>query len=183
MAIDDPLVETDDKLDKKIRLLICKTCNTIDPLPDYDGPADYDDTLMGRVGEHQFEGSSRGHELDLGRVSEKSWNDPRLQKEMLAEIGKNVGGSGGGQGLGEGLYAVRDNYMEQAMQCWRFKHGRTSNCDDYMHPKMLLLSDTKADRKAEGLDPKARGRTYLCKFCPMESIVQQRKNKARGTDK
>lgn len=173
------IVESDDRADAKIRLLICKTCSTIDPLPDWDGPAEYDDTLLSRVGQHQFDGSNRGHDMDLGRVSEKSWNDPKVRPELLKEIAHNVG-TGKAEGLGQTFYDVRSTYAEDAMRCWRFEHGRTSNCDDYMSSKKLLLSDTRGDRVELGLDPKARGRTHLCKFCPYESVVQGRKNKARG---
>lgn len=180
MATDDLIVEKDDSNDRKIRLLICRTCNTIDPLPDWDGPVDYDDTLMSRVGMHQFDGTTRGHDLDLGRVSEQSWNEPTRRADILKEIAKNVGGPGGSDGLGQAFYDVKNTFQEDAMRCWRVEHSRTTNCGDYMSPKKLLLSDTRAERKAEGLDPKARGRTYLCKFCPYESVVQNRKNDKRG---
>ena len=103
----------------------------------------------------------------------------RKRAQILAEIMKNTGGAGHGEGLGE-LYDVRNNYMEDAMACWRFKHGRTSDCDDYMSHKMNILADSKAERKDLGLDPKQRAVIKVCQFCPVHSIVKQRKNKARG---
>jgi hypothetical protein len=176
------LVETsDDSKDAKIRILICKTCTSIQPLPDFEGNPDHDETLHARVAEHQYPGSrpTRGHDMELGRVSETSWNNPEKRKSMLAEIGKHVK-LGDGGGLGVELYDVKDNFMEDAMKCWRFKHGRTANCDDYKHDKMKLLPDSRAERKDLGLDPAQRPVQYLCQYCPVESIVQQRKNKAKG---
>lgn len=176
------LIETsDDSNDAKIRLLVCHTCKTIQPLPDYQGPVDGDETLMGRVAEHQYPGARRiGHDMDLGRVSESSWKDPQKQPQIIAEIQKNTKGLGEGEGLGDELYAVRSNYSEDAMSCWRFKHGRTSNCDDYMSDKMTLLADSVAERKDLGLDPKQRAKLKLCQFCPVHSVVMQRRRKAAG---
>jgi hypothetical protein len=176
------LVETsDDSKGTKLRLLVCKTCNSIQPLPDYEGPIDHDETLLARVAEHQYPGPAptRGHELELGRVSEASWNDPEKQAQMLGEIKKNVG-VGKGAGLGNEAYAVRDNFAADAMKCWRFEHGRTSNCDDYMSDKKKILADSRAERKDLGLDPKTRASIKLCQFCPYHSVVMQRKRKAAG---
>jgi len=176
------MVETsDDSKDAKIRILICKTCKSIQPLPDFEGNSDHDETLHARVAEHQYPGSrpTRGHDMDLGRVSERSWNDPGKRQQMLREIGQNVG-LGSGDGLGIELYDIKGNFMDDAMKCWRFKHGRTDNCDDYRADKMRLLPDSVAERKDLGLDPKQRPVQYLCQYCPMESIVQQRRNKRKG---
>lgn len=176
------LIETsDDSKDVKIRLLVCKTCASIQPLPDYEGPVDRDETLLSRVAEHQYPGPAptRGHEMELGRVSEASWTDPDKRAQMLGEIQKNVG-VGKGAGLGDEAYAVRDNFSEDAMRCWRFEHGRTSNCDDYMSDKKKILADSRAERKDLGLDPSTRASIKLCQFCPYHSVVMQRKRKAAG---
>jgi hypothetical protein len=98
---------------------------------------------------------------------------------MLAEIKKNVG-VGKGAGLGDEAYAVRDNFAEDAMKCWRFEHGRTSNCGDYMDDSKKILADSRGERKDLGLDPKARASIKLCQFCPYHSVVMQRKRKAAG---
>jgi len=113
------MVETsDDSKDAKIRILICKTCKSIQPLPDFEGNSDHDETLHARVAEHQYPGSrpTRGHDMDLGRVSERSWNDPGKRQQMLREIGQNVG-LGSGDGLGIELYDIKGNFMDDAMKC------------------------------------------------------------------
>lgn len=174
------ITESTDEHDQKIRLLVCKVCKSIQPLPDYQGrDIDRDETLLARVAEHQYPGTQRGHDMTLMRVSEASWNDPQKRASIQAEMGKHIG-LGEGEGLGSEAYAVRDNYSEDAMKCWRFKHGRTSDCADYMSDKMLILADSRAERKDLGLDPKQRASIKLCQFCVVHSVVQQRKNKAKG---
>jgi hypothetical protein len=174
------ITEKTDSNDRKIRLLICKTCNVIVPLPDFEGPIDHDDTLLARVAEHQFPGSNRGHDLDLGRVSQISWDDPHKRDQILGEISKNVG-TGKGEGLGQEAYDVKNTFAEDAMRCWRFKHGRTSNCADYMSDKMKILADTRQERKELGLDPNTRASHRLCHYCPMHSVVQSRKTMAKDS--
>lgn len=167
-----------------VRLLVCHTCKSITPIPDHGGRGD-DDLLVGRVMEHQFDPvhlggnriETRPHEMLLCRAPEAIWNTHR--KELVAEIHKHTVGAGEAEGLGE-LYDVKDNFMEDAMKCWRFEHGRTSNCDDYRSDSKRLLPDSRAERKELGLDPGDRPVQYLCQYCPYESLVQQRKNKKKG---
>lgn len=178
----DLVTTTDDSAGPKIRILVCHTCKILQPLPDYEGPADHDDTLLARVAEHQFPGTTptRGHNLDLGRMSEATWNNPKMRTQVIAEIQKQTGGAGHGEGLGGELYDVKNNFAEDAMRCWRFAHGRTSNCDDYMSDKMKILADSRAERKDLGLDPRQRAAIKLCQFCPVHSVVMQRKRQAAG---
>lgn len=179
------LVETsDDSKDSKIRLLFCHTCQIIQPIPDFHGPAEYDEALHSRVAEHQYPGSrpTRGHHMDLGRVAEKSWQDPEKRRSILVRLKDEIG-VGNAAGLGIENYAHRDNFMEDAMRCWRIKHNRTSDCDDYMTDKMTLLANSVEERKDLGLDPKQRAQLRLCQFCPVHSVVQQKKNKKRGLDR
>lgn len=176
------LIETtDDSAGPKVRLLICHTCQSIQPIQDFQGNPDHDEQLHARVAEHQYPGSrpTRGHEMDLGRVSEASWNDPQRKQSIMAKLAEELG-VGRGEGLGIENYAHKDNFMEDAMKCWRFKHNRTSDCGDYMSDRMLILADSREERRDLGLDPKTRATIKLCQFCPVHSVVMQRKNKARG---
>ena len=168
-----------------LRILVCHTCKAMVPIPDVPGRGD-DELLMARVMEHQFppvhvgnDIQSRPHEMILCRLPESLWNNTSLRPQVVKEIQAHVGGAGDGEGLGE-LYDVKNNFMEDAMACWRFKHGRTSNCEDYMSDKMKLLADTRADRRELGLDPKTRASQKLCSYCPVHSVVSQRRNKAKG---
>lgn len=173
----------------KLRILVCHTCKAMVPIPDVEGGRGDDELLMGRVMEHQFppihqgnEVQSRPHEMILCRLPEALWNNTSIRSQVVAEIQKHVGGAGDGEGLGE-LYDVKNNFMEDAMECWRKGHGRTSNCGDYMSDKMLILADSKSERRELGLDVRNRATIKLCQFCPVHSVVMQRKRAQRGAYK
>lgn len=169
-----------------IRVLVCHTCKSMTPITDVPGGRGDDDMLVSRVMEHQFEPVHQGgliqtrpHEMILCRVPEALWNSSSLRPKLVAEIQKHTVGAGEAEGLGD-LYDVKSNFMDDAMKCWRFEHGRTSNCGDYMSDKKKLLADSVAERRDLGLDPAERPVQHLCQYCPYHSVVQQRKNKKKG---
>lgn len=169
----------------RVRLLICHDCNSVDVLPWYEGPPEYDDTLNYRLREfHQGPLDERGepryyHHGTMATVNEKSWDDSEKQRQILSEISKAH--AGGEVGLGNKMYAARSNFKDDAQECWR-RHGRTQNCEDYKSDSKRLVPDTRGDRKELGLDTKASRRpgTSLCVFCPYHSVVMQRARKAQG---
>lgn len=169
-----------DDQDARIRLLICLVCDSIEPLPWFDGPPEHDETLIARLAGHRTP-EGHPHRGMLATVSEVSWKDPERQAEILKKLAEARGG--GDTGLGTPFYNIRSTFEEDAMSCWRFKHGRTENCEEYKSERMRLLPDTKAERREAGLPVKAKDRpggSYLCDFCPYKSIVQERVMKARG---
>lgn len=169
-----------DSDDARMRILVCFDCDSVDPLPLYDGPPEHDEYLTARIGNHRTPGGTP-HRGRLFTVSEKSWNNPSYRAEILKEIDKARGG--GDTGLGTRFYDVRSTFQEDAMTCWRVKHNRTENCEDYKSDKMRLVPDTKEERKDLGMETRARhipGGTYLCMFCPYASIVMERQRKAQG---
>lgn len=172
---------TDDSSGPKLRLLICRTCNSIDALPAFDGPGEYDEVLHARVAQHQHPGPAptRGHDMVLATVSEASWNDEGKRRGIVEKVSKEVVGLGQSSGLGP-LADVRSTYQEDAMRCWRIAHARTSDCGDYMSSGMTILSDSVAERKDLGLDPKRRAKLKLCQFCVVHSLVQQKQRRAAG---
>ena len=167
------ITESDDKQDSRIRLLICNSCNSIQPLPMYQGPADRDDTLNARLAEHRFPDGNE-HFGALATVSEKSWDDPEKRKGILAEMA-NARGAGQGEGFGQEFYDVKSTFKEDAYYCWAREHNRTTDCGDYKSGKKRLLADTRADRRELGLDQKSRASTFLCDFCVYKSGVVQKK--------
>lgn len=175
---DERVVDADDP---KIRLLICYTCNSIDPLPYFDGPVEYDVTLLARAEQHRFpDGNAHFVYPGLARVSEVSWADPSRQKEIIKKLLEQRGGD---TGLDQAFYDVRSTFEEDAMKCWRVEHNRTTDCGDYKTEPKRLLPDTREERRELGLSVKSKDRTggsYLCDFCPYRSIVQQRVFKDRG---
>lgn len=169
----------------RLRLLICHDCNTVDVLPWYDGPPEYDDTLKYRLREsHQGPLDEYGepryyHHGTMATVAEKSWDDGAKRKQILDEIAKAH--AGGELGLGSKLYHARSNFKEDAFQCWR-EHNRTTDCQDYKSDKKKLVPDTRGDRRELGLETKSSSRpgTYLCVFCPYHTIVMEKVRKEQG---
>lgn len=162
--------------EKKIRLLVCEDCHTIEEVPDFDGPSQYDQLLTYKVAQHQFDNTGRhGHKLDLGRVSVKAWMEGR--KEVIDRIHQEHGHAD--PGLGEEFYNLKSTFKEDAFTCWSVGHNRTKDCGDYRSDSKALLADTKAERKAEGMatDWSSRPKHWLCDYCPYESLVQQKRNK------
>jgi hypothetical protein len=164
-------------LSDRLRLLICHSCETIEELPDYEGPPDYDDTLNYRVSAHRF-GDGSEHFGVLATVAEEDWHKPSYQHEIRAKIADAVK-PGSGSGMGDDFYNIKNTFSQDAMTCWR-QHNRTRDCADWRTDAKRLYPDTRADRKAEGMDVKARPNTWLCDFCPVTSIYSQKRNSKRG---
>lgn len=160
-----------------VRLLFCHDCLSVDQIPDFDGPPQYDYYLEYRVQQHQTNGHP--HRGVLGRVEDKPSTIQAAVDQMAAMVSP-----GEGVGLGQPLYDLRDNYKAESMQCWK-RHARTSDCGDYRADKMRLWADTKADRKAEGMsvNREERPNAWLCDFCVVHSLVQQKQRQAKGYDK
>lgn len=163
----------------RLRLIICKTCNTIEPIPWYEGPIEYDDTLNHRLANHKFPSGEAHIGAPMFTVSEASWEDYGLRKQIVAEISKST--KTGAEGLGQTFYDLRNTFKEDAIECWK-KHSRTTNCEDYRSDKKRLTPYTRGDRKELGLEVSERRRpgTSLCVFCPYHSIVMQRARREQG---
>ena len=158
-----------------VRLLFCHTCQSVDEIPDFDGPAQYDHLLEFRTRQHAF-ADGRPHRGILGRAENK-----RSAISAAIDQMANMVVPGSGTGLGQQMYDLRDNYRAEAMQCWK-AHNRTSDCDEYRSDPKRLWIDTRAERKAEGLTTNRdeRPNVWLCDHCPVHSVVQQRQRKAAG---
>ena len=159
--------------EEKIRILICHTDGAVYELPMYEGPPEFDDTLNHRLAGHE------NHIGNLATVKKADWEKKTYRDGILNEVAQHTRPPGEGTGFGQTFYDVKDNYQLDAMQCWK-RHSKTSDCGDYMTDKMRLYPDTKGDRKAEGMSTSKSERpsTFLCQFCPVHSIVMQKKRKA-----
>lgn len=166
--------------DARIRLLLCYVCDSIEPLPWFDGPVEHDETLHARLLKHRTP-EGHPHRGNLATVSETSWNTPERRERIVEELSKVR--AGGEAGLGTKFYDVRSTFEEDAMDCWRRLHNRTENCDDYMSDSKRLLPNTREERKDLGLSVRAKDRpggSSLCMFCPYHSVVMQRARKKQG---
>lgn len=162
---------------KYVRLLVCHECRSVDQVPDYSGPSQYDHYLEYRASQHETNG--RRHKGILVKVEDNH----EVINATIDEIEDAVRQSmpGAGQGLGQVMYDLRDNFQAEAMLCWK-RHNRRENCEDYRADKMRLWLDTKAERKEEGLSVRRddRPNVWLCDHCPVQSIVSQRQRAAKG---
>jgi hypothetical protein len=168
--------------DTRVRLLICAVCKSIEELPAYDGPQEHDDTGNYRLSFHQLP-SGNFHPYTVADISKADWDKPAYREAIVRQITQELDGTVEA-GLGQAFYDVRSNFQEDAITCWK-EHGRPGSqhktgCEDYKSDRKRLLPDTRADRRAEGLDPKNRPSTYLCQFCPYHRVVETRVRTDRG---
>lgn len=163
-----------DSMEDPIRLLFCTTCKTVEELPAYSGNPENDTWLREKEKNHLLPSGTGFHgEYHIGRIERSVWMANK--NSILKQAAEQFTTPGMGAGLGQAMYDAKDNYSIDAMKCWRVDHQRTTNCGDYMSQKKRILPDTRADRKAAGVDSKNRPAIYLCQFCPYHQVVQQRK--------
>lgn len=157
----------------KIRLLICEHDGAVEELPDYEGPWQNDTWLNEKLTHHMLPSGEKTHgNVHVARIDQSDWISHRddIVNKMAAEF--TIPGKGAG--LGQTFYDVKDNYSHDALKCWVQGHNRTTDCGDYMSSKMKVLPDTRAERKAAGVDYKNRPGFFLCELCPYHQILQQR---------
>jgi hypothetical protein len=164
--------------EEKVRVLICHTDGAVMELPWYEGPTEHDDTLKYRIAEHRFPDGS-AHIGNLFVYNKKDWAKSTYRDAILNEIAKQVR-PGEGTGFGQNYYDVKDNFMADAIKCWKGFNRTTdpSHCD-YRKDNKRLYPDTKGLRKEAGMDPGDRPNTFLCDFCPVHSLVMSKKNKEK----
>lgn len=165
----------------QIRILICFDCKTIDEVPDFDGPSQYDYLLQKVIDDkHTDPVTGTPHRGDLGRVPVKVWADRDAQKRMIKQY---FTGSAGLGEFDESFYDTRSVFYEDAMQCYSAHLRPSGQCPDYLSDKKILLPDTKAERKELGLPSpsKAPGpKNYLCFFCPVHVFNQRKAREQKG---
>lgn len=165
----------------KLRLVICVKCGSVQEIPDYEGHWQQDIWLNETLKSHLLPSGEATHgEVHVGRVGQSEWNNSSSRQQILARLPEEVGMPGSGQGLGQTYYDTKSNFTADAFTCWTRDHNRTTNCEDYKSDRKRLWPDTKGERKELGLDPKTRPNTFLCDFCPYNSIVMQRQRASKG---
>jgi hypothetical protein len=151
------------------RLLVCKTCRTIDELP----PAEEDpgDVLLTIT-------ADRHGELHYGRL----WNVPKaiwMTKELKEDVVKQLSGEDGA-GLGLPFYNTRMQFAEDAMTCYSLHNRPKGQCFDYKSEKKKLSAGTEQMRKSEKLGAYSGPTIYLCDFCPVKAHNQHQFYKEKG---
>ena len=158
----------------KIRLLRCDTCKTLEELPDFDGPPDYDTALQYLLSQHR---TPEGHP-HVGRlidVEKRAWDMPNLRQALIQQI--TAGISPGLDAFGTQFYDVKDTFKEDAMLCYAQHNRPKEGCPDFNSESKRLMPDTAGDRKEAGLSKAGMPVIHLCSFCPVRAYYER---KSRG---
>lgn len=160
----------------RIRLLLCKDCRSTEVLPDYQGDPRGDSVLEYAAAKHAYPNGERhfGRLYPLEGVDEHRWHS---NSEVRDEILKRVWQEEGATGLEPWVYQAVDTLKADAMQCWRSRN-RPETCSDFHSDKKLILPPTAGERKAEGLPKWSKkspsSQRYLCDYCPIRSVNEQK---------
>lgn len=158
-----------------VRLLVCRTCKTIDELPPHDGPPESDVLLQLSVERH-----GETHTGMLVNVGAIHWASPTMRQAILDQINK---GSSGLDVFGTNFYETRMTFHEDAMACWKSRNKPQGQCSDFRSEKKRLLPKTDAERKDLGLESAKRSnstRIYLCDFCPVRVYNEKKTREQKG---
>jgi hypothetical protein len=164
-------------------LVICNDCGTIEYVPAFDGPPEYNQPLIARLTQHReyVAGTEHPHTKALTTVNAFQWetnNDYRayITKAIIAAQ------KTGDVGIGKQNYELRNTFEQDAFTCWK-QHNKTTDCGDYKSDKKRLVPPTRDDRKELGLETRSKHiytTAFLCDYCPVKSLVQEKHFKKKG---
>lgn len=162
-----------------IRLLLCLDENTIEELPDYEGPSDRDYLLALAIEQRHTDNlSGTPHRGNIVKVPLKYWADAGARAQILKQVRE---GSGGISELDATFYDTKSQFQEDALACFQRHLRPPGQCPDYMSDSKKLIPKTSAERKDIGLpDPKdLTDLPKLCQFCPVHvyNIMKARQTK------
>lgn len=173
----------------QIRLLVCRKCESVDEIPDYDGPVEGDALLERVVERHQRECGvaqvggetaevASQQDRFLVKVDREEWNKESVRKEILNRL------SMGYSGFEEKVYGVKNTWKSDAMECYSRHRRPQDGCIDYKDKSKrigngFLDDDEKKLREDSGLFTGLKRRrqqqtVFLCDFCPVKSGVQEK---------
>lgn len=161
-----------------LRLLVCYDCKSTDIVSDYEGDPAHDTALEYCTDKHRFPNNEK-HFGKLFKVDEDTWNHSEAREEILRQLWKKAGHTG----LEPWVYQFTDQLKTDAMACWSSRKC-PDTCSDFHSDKKILVPPTADERKAEGMkkwdksNPAAQ--RYLCDYCPIRSIVEQKIRAKRG---
>jgi len=162
--------------DAKIRLLRCDVCKTLEEIPDFDGPPEYDVILQVTLSRHR---TPEGHP-HIGRlidVPERAWNMPKLREALLTQIHDGI--SKGAAEFDSSYYDIQNTFREDAMACYSLHNRPKGGCPDFNSERKQLKPDTSAERRDAGLDGRGMPVIHLCSFCPVRSFYDGKANEEK----
>jgi hypothetical protein len=165
-----------------MRVLKCTKCRSIEEVPDYDGPEggentqEYDLSLKFFTDQHVNKNCKRD-DFTTVRFPTRFWIIPKVKASIEQQLKE------GAQGLdvfGTDFYNTMNNFTADAMKCW-MQHNQTKDCSEYKSEHKMLKPGTSVERAAIGLEKEATGpKVYLCDYCPIKSVVQQKAFTKKG---
>lgn len=162
----------------KIRVLICRDCRSNEVLPDYEGDPARDEALIYATEKHQYPTGEKHYGDLYGGVTEEQWKNDETRDEILRRIWQNEGHTG----FDPWVYDTMETLKADAMLCWE-KRLRPTTCADYRSESKRLVPPTADARRASGMGKykaSAQHTQYLCNYCPINSVVEQKVRKRRG---
>lgn len=158
------------------RLLVCKTCKTIDELPSAE--EDPGDVLLDITVERHGD----THFGVLWNVPKVIWMSEKLRPEVVSQI--QSGMSAGLDAFGTQFYQTRMQFGEDAMQCYARHNKPKGQCSEYKSSDKALEPKTAKERREAGLPERTGGpKVYLCDFCPVKSYNMKKHNESKGAYK
>jgi hypothetical protein len=167
---------------EQIRLLSCLQCKTLEELPDYEGHPDGDVLLADTIERHHTDrATGTKHIGNLIKIPKAAWDVKSEREQILDQIREAL--NGGETGLGRSFYALKNNYQDDAMKCFK-QHSRNPQCGDYMSKSKQLgaAEDVKEAWSDAGKKrPKDFGpKQFLCQFCPVHSMAVSALREKKG---
>lgn len=155
------------------RLLVCRTCKTIDELPSAD--QDPSNVLLDITVERHGE----DHIGVLYNVPAVVWMSEKMRPQIIEQI--QGGGSSGLDVFGTQFYATKMQFADDAMVCYGQHNRPQGQCPDYKSEKKVLKPGTAKARADAGLSSTPTGpKIYLCDFCPVKSFNMTKHNESKG---
>jgi len=179
----------------QIRLLVCRMCESVDEVPDYEGPVEGDTLLERVVAKHQQDcGTANvgGEQAEVAsqqdrflvKIDREDWNNERVKKEILNRLSMS------GTGFEEKVYDVKNTWKADAMSCYSSHRRPQDGCIDYKDDSKrvgngFLTEEEESLKKSSGLFTGMTRRrqqqtVFLCDFCPVKSGVQEKVFTKRG---
>lgn len=173
MAVDLKALAEKEKNEPQIRLLICRTCKSIEELPDHVGRVEDDTLLQIATERHQ---RPEPHIGNLMKFPLKYWAREDVKESIKKQISS---GSSGLDVFGTNFYETKSIFAEDAMKCFNIRLRPSSGCSDYKSSSKELKPQTAQDRKEAGLSASTT-KIYLCDFCPAKMHYQKKSFESKG---
>ena len=168
-----------------MRLLFCKTCSTLEEVPDLGrdlAEGEADPFVEGLVMTHT-QRDSMGHgsaamansPFRLMDVDDEKWRTERQSViDTVNKENKKVG-------FDAWVYESQSTYSEDALKCYRAHHRPKGACIDWRADSKRIGRPTAEGQQAVKDEYKLGQKDpHLCDYCPVASWVQTQKNFAAG---